>query len=196
MHFFTCCKCIFLHVVRRIIRPLRKIGVPAAAIYDFDVVKHKKVETDEKTLWRAILSSSGVESSKSDRLEKERQHIESEIRKLNKRKGRKEEKGYFKELASDEVGEELSKLILKLLNELRGYGIFIVPIGEVETWLREMPDTHEEVLINLLNKIDQTAPTGFDIWRFIDDINMWVSNPNRKGMFADSTPNSIYGSNR
>ena len=157
--------------------------MPAAAIYDFDVVKHKEVETEERTLWRAILSSSNVESFKFDCLEKDRQYIESEIRKLNKKKGRNEEKGYFKKLASDEIGEELSKRIPKLLNELKGYGIFIVPIGEVEHWLREVPDTHEEVLINLLNKIDKTTPTGFDIWKFIDDINIWISNPNRKGMF-------------
>jgi predicted ATP-dependent endonuclease of OLD family len=172
------------YVVHRIIRALRKIGVPAAAIYDFDVLRNEKIKGEEKTLWRAILSSSNIDSSNFDRLENERQYIESKLKELNRKNGQNEDKGYFKKLVSDEIPNELDKKIGKLLNELNEYGIFIVPIGEIEQWLKNINDTHDDDFINILNKIDITTPTNGDIWKFIDDISIWISNSNRKGMFC------------
>jgi hypothetical protein len=60
-----------------------------------------------------------------------------------------------------------------------------VPIGQLEQWLQYIADDTPEDndFMKILNKIDKAIPTDSDIWNFIDEINAWVSNPNRKGMF-------------
>jgi hypothetical protein len=112
---------------------------------------------EKKTLWETILSSSKVESSEFGRLEKERQYIESEIRILNTNKGKNEERGYFKQLVRDEISHKLFTKIFDLFDELRQYGIFIVQVGALEVWLKEVPGGNsDEEFISLLNKIDKT----------------------------------------
>jgi hypothetical protein len=53
----------------------------------------------------------------------------------------------------------------------------------LEQWLKKSYSAPDEFLVKMLKKIDRTPePSNNDIWQFIDDINTWISNSNRKGM--------------
>ena len=125
-----------------------------------------------------------VKPSRLDCLERQREEIESEIKDLNTKSNYNKEEGYFKKLSPTKIPLGLYDKTSVLLNELKEYGVFIVPRGTLEQWLDTKQDTDEDKLINLLRKIDDTAPTNDDVWKFIDDINIWISNPERRGMFV------------
>jgi predicted ATP-dependent endonuclease of OLD family len=168
--------------IPRIVRSLREIGVPAVGIYDFDALKEQSMHGKDKTLWKSILSSSNIECSKFEYLEQERQYIEFTLKKLNADK-EKDEQDYFENLPIGKLPDQLIERIHKLLNELREYGIFIVPIGKLEQWLKKSYSGPEGFLVEMLNEIVRTPePSNNNIWQFIDDINTWISNSNRKGM--------------
>jgi predicted ATP-dependent endonuclease of OLD family len=170
-------------VVHRLVKSLRKIGVPTASIYDLDVLKEEKVHGKYKTLWKAILVSSNVENSKLEYYEKERKEIECAIKNINKRR-KDNEQDFFKNLDVNKISNSLKQKICSLLNDLKDYGIFIVPVGELEQWLKYIPDSNpnEDIFIKMLNKIENNNPTDYDIWKFLDEINSWISNKDRKGM--------------
>lgn len=118
-----------------------------------------------------------------DPLEEERQFVENEINKLNS--DRVGPTNYWKSLPEN-IPENLNQRVVNLLTELNDYGIFIVPLGELEQWLKVVPDLDAaaDQFLKMLNRIDNSSPTRTDIWKFIDDINKWISNKNRKGMLA------------
>ncbi len=94
------------------------------------------------------------------------------------------EQNYFKSLPIDKMSPEFIKRFNKFVDNLKEFGIFIVPKGELEQWLKDKDyDESQEEFIAILKKIDRTSiPTNDDVWKFIEDINIWISNPKKKGM--------------
>ncbi len=78
-----------------------------------------------------------------------------------------------------------------LLAELREYGLFVVPGGELETWLAglDVPGHGNAWLVDLFGRIGSTAdapsyvrPGAGDVWQFLDTVATWVRDPARRGM--------------
>jgi hypothetical protein len=71
-----------------------------------------------------------------------------------------------------------------LLMTLKSYGIFVVPVGEVKSWLPNLNVKGKSVewLIAIFSKMGQNKedqeylnPADNDVWKFIDNISEWTS---------------------
>ena len=79
----------------------------------------------------------------------------------------------------------------KLFSDLAEYGLFVVPGGELESWLKLLECTGHgpNWLIQVFGKmgsdpldVNYVKPTTGDVWDFIRGIQKWVNDPRRKGM--------------
>jgi energy-coupling factor transporter ATP-binding protein EcfA2 len=161
--------------IKDIVAPLREMGVPAAAVVDLDIVK-------EADLTRLMKAAGAPEKLQ---------------RNLGQRK--KEVKNAFKEADSDpkEGKKALPAEEQEVLEDLREsaarYGVFIVPVGEVEDWL-EWLDTpswmeNRDWLKEAFQQMgsdpesdDYATPSDNDVWEFVRSIREWIGDPNRKGI--------------
>jgi ABC-type cobalamin/Fe3+-siderophores transport system ATPase subunit len=160
--------------IYKVISLLRKMGIPAAAVVDLDIIKDRdlsvllkaaNVPTDLAKLW------SNLKNSISNKF--------SELNVDPKKEG------------LDILDKESQTVALHLLDNVAEYGVFIVPVGEVERWLPHVGATGEKTkwIVSLFGLIgtDQESqqyvrPDKGDVWDFIRRISNWVTNPDRKGM--------------
>jgi len=106
--------------IHRLIGPLRKTGLPVAGIYDLDVIRAKNKDnlSQVREMWKGIYSAINMESKLAEKLENERKCIESAIMENH--------------INVKEYAMKNSITISNFVNELKKYGIFIVPIGRLE----------------------------------------------------------------
>jgi hypothetical protein len=80
-----------------------------------------------------------------------------------------------------------------LLEQLAGYGIFVVPHGELEAWLKALCATGHgpNWLIDIFQKMGEDPddatyikPGADDVWEFLSKLKAWLVNPNRLGIPA------------
>lgn len=161
--------------VCRVIEPLRDMGIPAAAIVDLDIFK-------DKTAFKKLLSAAKVPQNLINTWGSLRGQI----------------KRAFEEVNSDPKNDGLEKLkdsetesAQNLIDNLKEYGIFLVPVGELEMWLKglDVNGKGPSWLIKIFEKMgsdpsdsDYIKPADDDVWFFIREIASWVDNPNRKGV--------------
>ena len=78
-----------------------------------------------------------------------------------------------------------------LLCTLRQYGIFVVPVGELERWLAcfSISGPKSEWLGRMLERLGTdpedaayVQPDASDVWEFLRSIAQWVNDPHRKGL--------------
>ncbi len=78
-----------------------------------------------------------------------------------------------------------------LLDQLADYGIFVVPGGEVESWLPELGATGHgpDWLIEVFEKMGANPrepgyvrPQDDGAWAFVEKIGRWIQNETRRGM--------------
>lgn len=165
---------------RTLLGPLRRMGIPAVAIIDADTVF-----ADEAS---ALMETAGVP--------KELRHGWKVS--LSQITRPKDDKGKYRKVKYDVI-RGLSSTSREVLDHVIGglatYGVFVVPEGEVEDWLR--PD----VVVSRDDKplwldrafawlsLDPSAP-GYHaigvggVWTFLRGVACWVQDPGRKGMVA------------
>ena len=82
---------------------------------------------------------------------------------------------------------------LNLFKQLAEYGVFAVPGGELEFWLKSLGATgHGPAwLINVFERMGEDPdganylkPGNNDVWRFLSEVKTWLVNPARKGIPA------------
>lgn len=174
--------CLFINAqnkqtVSTIVRPLRQLGIPAAGIVDIDVLK------DGGCTWTNLLSSANFPSIAHGSLANMRGAVRQAM------------DGTGRDMKRDGGVAILSKpdqeAALNLLAQLAEYGIFVVPTGELESWLGHLAATgHGPAwLISIFEKMgedpDSAAylkPTTDDVWAFMQNLNAWLVDPNRKGI--------------
>lgn len=78
-----------------------------------------------------------------------------------------------------------------LLGQLKEYGLFVVPNGELECWLKQLGASGHgpKWLVEVFEKMGENPdsenyvkPENGDVWSFISSINEWASSVNRKGI--------------
>ena len=167
-------KAIGKDTVHRIVALLRKIGIPTACIYDLDVIRKESHEY----LWNNILQSANIPTEQHAFLEAERKFCDNAIL---KRKGEPDPKKTIGIEALSGTDKERAE---NLLNTVKKYGVFIVPVGEVECWLNYLYKADKRDWIeNILDKLNEPSvmPTDKDVWKFINDINDWMEDTKRLG---------------
>lgn len=174
--------CLFIHAqnkqtIQTIIRPLRKLGIPAAAIVDVDVLK------DGGKNWTNILISANIPELAHNHLASARTAVNAALAATNKNM---KTEGGINILSTDE-----REAAQNLLEQLSQYGVFTVPLGELESWLKPLGVSGHgptwlidmfELMGEDPNLPDYVKPSDGDVWEFIRDIKSWLTDPKRKGI--------------
>ena len=166
--------------IRRIVGPLREMGIPAAAIVDIDIIKGN----DLRDLLKACYVPGGIIHS----IGQLRGDVEANFN--TKKKDMKE--GGISLLEEDELESCQS-----LINQLAEYGIFVVPKGEVESWLgyldikaskaNWLPEVFDRMKADPADS-KYVKPQDKDVWKFIESVAGWVTYEERLGMPKPSAP--------
>ncbi len=163
--------------IPRIIAPLRKLGIPAVAVMDFDVI----CGDEFRCVWPLL----HCEEVRLNGLKETRNRIKIKADQIDRQQIKKLGIKAFQATDQDEV--------IWFLNELKLFGVFIVPCGELECWLPGLNVERSNNKPKWLNDIfltlgsdpeeqDYVKPEDDDIWLFIDEIEVWINNPNREGV--------------
>lgn len=174
--------CLFLNAngkdqIPTIMEPLRKFGIPVAGIYDLDFIKEGGSQSTNR------LNAAAVPDGTRTGLNPTRVAVETSLRAKNANYKRS---GGLKLIDGSEL--ETAKLYLRTLAE---YGIFLVPNGEVESWLSDFNIKGKSAswLIPMFEKLgsDDTAddyvrPSHGDVWEFLSSVRTWLLNSNRSGI--------------
>lgn len=166
--------------VARIIAPLRALGIPAASIVDLDVLK----EGGEN--WTRHLRGAGIPDGERDAYGRRRAVVLDTLNALTPRDFKTA--GGISLLAGSE-----REAADNLIHDLARYGMFVVPVGEVEAWLSglNVPRAKHRWLRTIFEAMggdpssqEYLRPAAGDVWGFVSDIKRWLSNPARRGISA------------
>lgn len=185
--------CLFVNAQNKqttgiIVKTLRDIGVSAVAIIDLDFLKDGKGEFSDKYLAPAnipVPSFSGLQSYRTT-LKKAFDKLQSEHGSNKPEFMKKEGLEIFKN-----TNPEIYQMGMDFMDTLNSYGLFPVPIGELESWMKHLsvPGHGPNWLPDIFEKMgddptsdDFIKPTENDVWEFISTIKKWFDNPDKKGM--------------
>jgi len=176
--------CLFINAqnkqtVQTILRPLRQLGIPAAGILDVDVLKDGGVN------WTNLLSSANVPAIAHNSLAT----IRNAVKQAMDNTGRDMKRDGGIEI----LGGAEHEAARNLLSQLAEYGVFTVPGGELESWVKSLNASGHgpSWLISIFEKmgedpanVDYLKPTDDDVWKFISQVKSWLVNSDRKGIPA------------
>lgn len=174
--------CLFLNAQNKqtvwdIVKPLRELGIPCVGVVDIDILKEGGV------VWKKPMTGAFFPELKHDTLGLERQKLLQVFKDTNK--NMKTEGGVSILSGSDRTA------CFEFLKSLSEYGVFVVPTGEIESWLQnlEIGRGKNTWLTSVFEKMgdDPTndsyvIPSEGDVWDFIGNIKNWLVNPERKGI--------------
>lgn len=166
-----------LHTIHRFVGPLRRLGVPTVALVDLDVVRMNDSD------WDNLLTVCQVDASKRVRIDAKRIAVKNMFNALHRPAGAT--KHPIKIGGVRLLGVSDRRKVRALIKELASYGLFIVPTGELESWLVGIGNSSPSKvrwIIDILSKIDEVDPTSNDVWKFIDEIALWINDPKKLGM--------------
>jgi predicted ATPase len=162
--------------IKDIIGPLRRFGVPAAAIPDVDLIK------DGGKTWTDWLSAAQMPVSLHSGYQAQRTSIKSDFEASGK--DMKSDGGVSvldgdRRLAADQFFDNLAE-----------YGIFVVRGGELESWLSKLkvPGKKTDWTVAMLERLGSdpgnasyVQPGHDDVWAFMSSVVNWIKNPARRG---------------
>jgi hypothetical protein len=165
--------------VHRIVRPLRKLGIPVAAVLDIDALNPKAelgphleacgypkpfdyIRQQRSETWKALTATG--KSPKTD----------GGISLLH--------------------GQELEKAE-NLLEALDKYGLFILRYGEAEHWLPNLQVKRNKKWLHHIfaalgsdpKSSASVLPGADDVWAFLDKVSAWLKDKNRRGIHDPET---------
>ena len=168
--------------IPRLAGPLRKLGIPAVAIMDFDALSVDQT-------WPDIFDMLNLPPTERRALENSRSKSKGYLDAIPVPAGSKKP---FKTKGVDALSGQERTDTVALLDLLGSYGVFLVPIGELECWLRPQAipaGRKNEWLVNAFKIMGSDPrdpsylkPTIGDVWDFIDKLAKWTNDPARKGI--------------
>lgn len=176
--------CLFINAqnkqtVHILMRPLRQLGIPAAGIVDVDILK------DGGTAWTNLLSGANIPSIAHDSWATMRNALKQAMDRTGKNMKR--------DGGIEILGQTDREAALNLLLQLAEYGVFVVPGGELESWLKHLGASgHGPAwLITIFERMRDDPddagylrPTNDDVWAFVGNMREWLFDANRKGIPA------------
>lgn len=174
--------CLFINAqnkqtVHHIIKPLRELGIPVAAIVDIDALK------EGGAVWGNFLRGGFVPELTLDSLNSVRNNIKRKFEEININM---KTQGGISALPTSE-----REAANNLINQLSEYGLFIIKNGELESWLKELEigGHGSKWLVDIFEKMGENPdseeymkPRDGDVWGFIKIVGDWLLDPNRKGI--------------
>jgi len=174
--------CLFINAqnkqtIQTIVKPLRHLGIPAAAIVDIDVLK------EGGTVWASLLAAAAVPVLEQNSLAVLRASIKAAMDASGK--NMKRDGGLAILNKSD------AEAATNLLGQLGQYGLFVVPHGELESWLKTLgAEGHGPAwLIDIFQRMGDepheaayVRPEKDDVWSFIDRVGVWLVDRSKRGI--------------
>lgn len=161
--------------IRRIVAPLRQMGIPAAAVPDLDILKG----SDVLRLAGACFMEPPVLKAVKGQLRTIQAAFANAGRQLDK-------------TGMAAIAAPIRNDVHALIKQLALYGLFIVSVGQLEDWLAQLGVVVAEKKdwLSAMFAAMGTDPThasyvkpgNDDVWVFLRGIGRWVEDPNRKGM--------------
>jgi hypothetical protein len=161
--------------------PLRRVGIPAAMIVDLDTLI-------EGAGWNKVIGACGLSDAESGPLH-QRRHAVGE---LLAAAGHVAGPGSPYKIKIDGLAAlepEPRATVEAFLAELATVGIFVVPTGELESWLPALGVTNKQrwvtdMLVRLGAKGTGTyvPPGEGDVWAFVEGVAAWTNDPQRRGL--------------
>lgn len=159
--------------LRKIVAPLRKLGIPVAVVSDFDLLF-------ESADLYPLLGACNIPEAIVESLKIQREAL---LRSIDQTTAK--DRGLEALTGSDKASA------IDLLNRLGSYGIFPATNGEMESWLSELniPGKKSAWFWTAMDKLgtdpnsaQYTRPGSGGVWSFIEKVAQWISNPAREGM--------------
>jgi hypothetical protein len=169
-----------------VVKYLRKMGILAIAVVDLDVII---VNPGDKH-WTELLDCCRIPKVKRQALEATRAYLYKCFTTKYSSQTTKELRLTIKQQGINGLDPSDKKTAEDFLKELSEYGLFLVPVGEVESWLAYLGLSRQKAewvqrlvshIITMEANGQPFVPTNDDIWQFINEIADWVNNPNRLG---------------
>lgn len=174
--------CLFLNAqnkqtVHVIVKALRRLGIPVATIIDIDAVK------EGGAVWTSLLGGAYIPDELHNVFGVHRGNVYASFRAT----GRDLKRDGGINLLRD--GEKASAE--SLLQNLAEYGVFVIPGGELESWLPDLNSSGHgpEWLVQVFEMMgeDPTSdsyvrPGTGDVWDFMGRVKNWLVSPGRKGI--------------
>ncbi|MEF4794063.1 AAA family ATPase [Escherichia coli] len=174
--------CLFLNAQNKqtvwdIVKPLRELGIPCVGVVDIDILKEGGV------VWKKPMLGAFFPEMKHETLGLERQKLFQAFKNTNK--NMKTDGGLSLLSGSDKTA------CSEFFKSLSDYGVFVVPTGEIESWLQnlEIGRGKNTWLTSIFEKMGDdpndesyVKPSEGDVWDFIGNIKHWLVNPERKGI--------------
>jgi hypothetical protein len=171
-----------INSVPDIVGPLRKMGIPAVAAVDLDLITD-----DQKATFTNLLRVAAVPDAVRETLS----GLRSKLAQAYVKQGSRPKLVGVDGLTNLDDRRALQKLIA----DLAQYGIFPATVGQLENWLpalgilpsgtRHGPKWVESVFVKMgedPTAPDYVRPVEGDVWDFIREVKRWVENPNRDGI--------------
>jgi ABC-type cobalamin/Fe3+-siderophores transport system ATPase subunit len=174
--------CLFLNAqnkqtVHEIIKPLREMGIPCAAIVDIDIIK------EGGTVWSKFLKSAFIPEVTFQSTTVARPLIKGHLDRTGV--------NYKREGGIRLLNGAEKEACSNLFEQLSEYGLFVVPNGELESWLKNLGAAGHSPkwLIEIFEKLGENPedanyvkPAEGDVWAFMTKIKSWLDNGSRKGI--------------
>lgn len=174
--------CLFLNAqnkqtVPTIMRPLRELGIAAAGIVDIDVVK------EGGTTWATAMQGAFLPNLEVQAIA----HLRTAAKVKFDATGHDMKRDGGIALLAGADREAIENLFRKLAE----YGLFVVPGGELESWLKSLGATGQgpKWLVNMFERMgEDPASSSYiragtdDVWAFVRSIQGWFADPNRRGI--------------
>jgi len=192
--------CLFLNAQSKqtvwdIVKPLREMGIPAVGIVDLDMVKDGGAEFGK------IISNNFIPNSQLIALGSHRASVKASLDATvpvlpsfgDNKKDTEAKNNYWKRNGGLELLQNEDKqAALNFFGQLESYGIFVVPVGELEDWLKylNVPKGNKRAWLPTIfmkmgedpTHIEYVHPRKEDVWDFVGSISRWMSNPSRLGI--------------
>lgn len=170
-----------------IVAPLRRLGIPTAAIADLDVIKRGGAE------WSRQLDACGMPTMQQSANHALRKSVLDALISAAP-VGTQKPEDYFKTSGGIGILDKPEREAAEnFLRELAEYGFFIVPGGEVEAWLKHLgvPQKSNGWRAQIFEALgadpstkNYVSPASGDVWDFLGKIRNWLMNPGRRGIPA------------
>ena len=156
----------------RLISPLRRLGIPAAAILDFDTLLDR-----EKGNWSALHQAAGIPATDAARFERARARLIISVRSVDR--------GVLKRQGLAALPTRERRQARRIITSVARFGLFVVPIGELESWV-PFKAAKSVWLVRVFQDL-RPAPEipgahARQLTRFLDHVEGWVADPDRQGM--------------
>ena len=175
--------CLFINAqnkqtIQAVLKPLRRIGIPTAAIVDIDVLKEGGKN------WHRLMEAIDIPDM-------EKQSMEMWRAKIRKRLEEAACKDFKREGGLNLLEGEDKQAAEDFYAQLARYGLFLVKKGELESWLPHLSVSGHgpSWLIRVFEEMGDNpeapnyiTPSEGDVWHFMSSIKSWFTNTNRLGI--------------